>query len=337
MSRRIKIDQIDEDEQLLVRLAWACEIEGLTQAQAAQRLGITRLRVNKGLAEARRRGILRISVDSIYAAAVDLEWQLEQAFHLDRAVVVPSSDDPKSVTPLISAGLGSLLGRILTDPDLSTFGMSWGNTLNLATRFMQPIDRPDLEIVSIMGGVARGSDVNGYEITTRLADLCNAEHSFFTAPLFASSAASRAVFMEQDIITDMLNKIRSCGAVALATGDLFSSLLVRDALPRDIDPAELIALGGVGDIIGHVLDANGALVDHPLNDRVIGVSLDDLDDIPNVILAAGGLHKVPVIAAALRRGFVNTLVTDETTAGALLKNAGPAHPGAPDLIQIKET
>lgn len=320
MSRSVKIDQIDEDEQLLVRLAWACEIEGLTQAEAARRFGITRLRVNKALGEARRRGILRISVDSIYAAAADLEWQLERGYGLSRAVVVPSSQNPASVTPLIGAGLGSYLGPILADPDLRKFGMSWGNTLNLATRFMQPIHRPDLEIVSIMGGVARGSDVNGYEITTRLADLCNAEHSFFTAPLFASSAASRTMFMQQDIITDMVDKIRSCGAVALATGDLSSSLLVRDALPRDIDPEELMALGGVGDIIGHVLDESGALIDHPVNQRVIGISLDDLMKIPNVILAAGGLHKVPVITAALRRGFVDTLVTDEDTARAVLEN-----------------
>ena len=40
--------------------------------------------------------------------------------------------------------------------------------------------------------------------------------------------------------------------------------------------------------------------------------------IDNVILAAGGLHKVPILAAALRRGFVDTLVTDENTAVALL-------------------
>ncbi|WP_116597020.1 sugar-binding transcriptional regulator [Primorskyibacter marinus] len=320
MSRSVKIEQIDEDEQLLVRLAWACEIEGLTQADAAKRFGITRMRVNKALGEARRRGILRISVDSIYAASADLEWKVERGFGLARAVIVPSPQSPASTTPLISAGLGSYLGPILTDPDLKKFGMSWGNTLNLATRFMQPIDRPDLEIVSIMGGITRGSDVNGYEITTRLADLCNAEHSFFTAPLFAGSAASQAMFMQQDIIADMLDKIRSCGAVALATGDLCSSLLVRDALPKDIDAEELRARGGVGDIIGHVLDANGALIDHPVNERVIGVSLEDLTAIPNVILAAGGAHKLPVITAALRRGFVNTLVTDEDTARALLEN-----------------
>jgi len=321
VSRHIKIDRIDLEEQLLVRLTWACEIEGLTQAEAAKRFGITRLKVNKALAEARHRGILRVSVDSVYAAAADLEWRVERRFRLKRAVVVPSPEDAGSVTMLVSAGLAAHLGGVLSDPAVMRFGMSWGNTLNLATRFMQPIDRPDLEIVSMMGGVSRGSDVNAYEITTRLADLCNAEHSFFLAPLYASSAASQAVFMEQEVIIEMLEKIRSCGAVALATGDLENSLLVRDALPRDVDHQALIAAGGVGDITGHVLDAQGRTIAHEINDRVIGVSIEDLAKIENVILAAGGAHKTPVILAALRRGFVDTLVTDENTARALLERA----------------
>ncbi len=321
MSRNIKISQIDGEEQLLVRLAWACEVEGLTQSEAAERFGITRLRVNKSLSEARRRGILRVSIESVYTAAADLEWQLERHFRLMRVCVVPSPENVEEVTTLVSAGLGAHLGTLLSDQKIKTFGMSWGNTLNLATRYMQPINRPDLEIVSIMGGVSRGSDVNGYEIATRLADLCNAEHSFFTAPLFAGSAASQKLFMEQDVIAEMLEKIRSCEAVALATGDLQSSLLVRDALPRDVDRDELIALGGVGDITGHVLNAEGEMIDHDVNRRVIGISLDDLAKIKNVILAAGGAHKVPIILSALKRGFVDTLVTDENTARALLDAA----------------
>ena len=319
MSRYIKLDQIDTEEQLLVRLAWACEVEGMTQSEAAERFGVTRLRVNKALSEAKRRGILRVSVDSVFAAAAQLEWDLERSFRLMRAIVVPSPQGSASVTPLVAAGLGAHLGELLQNTDVTKFGMSWGNTLNLATRHMQPLDRPDLEIVSIMGGVTRGSDVNGYEITTRLADLCNAEHSFFTAPLFAGSPESQVLFMQQGVIRDMLEKIRLCDAIALATGDLQSSLLVRDALPDGIDPAELIALGGVGDITGHILNADGDLIDHPVNSRVIGLSLDEMARIKNVILAAGGLHKVPVIAAAIKRGFVDTLVTDENTAKALLE------------------
>lgn len=318
MSRYIKLEQIDSEEQLLVRLAWACEIEGMTQADAAKRFGITRLRVNKALSEARRRGILRVNVDSVFAAAVELEWALEQKFGLSRSIVVPSPQKDTSVTPLVAAGLGAHLDDLLKNPEISRFGMSWGNTLNLATRHMQPLDRPDLEIVSIMGGVSRGSDVNGYEITTRLADLCNAQHSLFPAPLYAGSRDSQALFMQQDVIREMLEKIRSCDAIALATGDLKSSLLVRDALPNSVDPAALMGLGGVGDITGHILNAQGDLIDHPLNAQVIGLTLDEMAQIENVILAAGGGHKVPVMRAALRRGFVNTLVTDENTARALI-------------------
>lgn len=321
MSRYIKLEQIDTEEQLIVRLAWACEIEGMTQADAAKRFGITRLRVNKALSEARRNGILRISVDSVFAASAALEWDLERAFGLKRAIVVPSPQNDASITPLVAAGLGAHLDDLLRSTDIARFGISWGNTLNLATRHMQPLDRPDLEILSIMGGVSRGSDVNGYEITTRVADLCNAEHSLFPAPLYAGSPSSQALFMEQDVIREMLEKIRSCDAIALATGDLQSSLLVRDALPKDVTPEDLIALGGVGDITGHILNAQGDVVDHPLNKQVIGMTLDDMASIKNVILAAGGAHKVQVIKAALRRGFVNTLVTDENTARALISGA----------------
>lgn len=323
MSRQIKIEQIDGEEQLLVRLAYACEIEGLTQAEAAARFGLTRLRVNKGLAELRQRGILRVSIDSIYAASARLEWQVAEHWGLRRAVIVPSPERPGGVTTLVSAGLGGHLDELLADPAVTRFGMSWGNTLNLATRFMQPVNRPDLEIVSVMGGIARGSDVNGYEITTRLADLCNARHSFFLAPMYAGSADSRRVFMEQDVIAQALDKIRGCDAMALATGDLTRSLLVRDALPRDVTADDLIARGGVGDIIGNILDAEGRLVDHDLNNRLIGLTLDDLRAVPNVILAAGGAHKVPIIRAALRAGIVTTLVTDEDTATALLSDQPP--------------
>ena len=98
-----------------------------------------------------------------------------------------------------------------------------------------------------------------------------------------------------------------------------SSLLVRDAIPSDVPVAELIEAGGVGDIMGYVLNAEGYLIDHPINSRVIGLTLGELDKIENVILAAGGLQKVPVIAAALKRSLIDTLVTDERTATALLE------------------
>jgi DNA-binding transcriptional regulator LsrR (DeoR family) len=95
-------------------------------------------------------------------------------------------------------------------------------------------------------------------------------------------------------------------------------MLMRDGLPADVTVGSLRERGAVGDLLGTVLDAAGRPIDHPINDRVIGIGLDDLRRIPNVILAAGGAHKAPIIRAALRIGVVGTLVTDEATAALAL-------------------
>jgi lsr operon transcriptional repressor len=151
-----------------------------------------------------------------------------------------------------------------------------------------------------MGGLTRGSDLNSFEITTRLADLMGAQHSYFTAPLYAGSRESRDTIMQLDVFREVLEKLRGVDALAMAAGDLSRrSLLMRDGLPSDVTMEELRAMGAVGDVLGVVIDAEGQPIPHPINERVIGIGLPDLARIPNVILAAGGPHKVPVVRAVL--------------------------------------
>lgn len=322
MPRAPKTLRIEEEERLLARIAWAYHVEELTQEAVADKLGLTRLRVNKALAEARRRGLVRISLNTAYAPCFALEAGLRDRFGVATAIVAPSPARPEDVQRVVGAALGSHLGVVLARPQVRLFGMSWGNTLNLATRFVPPLDRPDLEIVSVMGGLTQGSDLNSFEITTRLAGLCNARHSYFTAPLYAGSAATRDTIISLDVFEGVLAKIRRVGALAMAAGDMSRrSLLMRDGLPPDITMEELIDRGAVGDVLGWVLDAKGRPLDHPINERVIGIGLEDLRAIPDVILAAGGQHKVPIIRAVLGLGVIDTLVTDERAAAELLKDA----------------
>lgn len=321
MPRPPKTTTIDRDGRLLARIAWAYHVEGLTQEAVAAKLGVTRLRVNKALAEARRTGLVRVSLNTAYAPCFGLEAALKDRFGLQKAFVAPRPSRPEDVQLTVGAALGSHLSDLLARPDITLFGMSWGNTLNTATRFVAPLERPDLEIVSVMGGLTEGSDLNSFEITTRLADLCNARHSYFTAPLYADSAASRATIMELDVFRSILDKIRRVGALAMAAGDMSGrSLLMRDGLPADVTMENLIAQGAVGDVLGWVLDQEGRPLAHPINQRVIGIGLEDLRHIPDVILAAGGRHKVPIIRAVLGLGIVDTLVTDEATAASLLEH-----------------
>jgi lsr operon transcriptional repressor len=324
MPRAPKLPKVDTEERFLAQVAWAYYVEGLTQEAVAEKLGATRLRVNKSLSEARRIGLVRITFNTAFAACADLESALSALFGLKQAYVAPAPSDARDVQMIVGAALGSLLSEVLADPAVRLFGMSWGNTLNLATRFVAAMERPDLEVMSVMGGLTRGSDLNSFEITTRLADLLGAQHSYFTAPLYAGSAASRDTIMQLDVFRELLEKLRTVDAMAMAAGDLSGrSLLMRDGLPSDTTMEELIAMGGVGDVLGTVIDAQGKPLAHPINERVIGIGLPDLARIPNVILAAGGAHKVPVIRALLGLGCVDTFVTDQATARALLQRTVP--------------
>lgn len=309
-----------EDERLLVRIAWACEIEGLTQAEAADRFGITRLRVNKALAEARSNGIVRVYIDSDYAPCSQIEQQLKQMYGLSDAHVAPVFERNSDVKNLIGSYLGQYLSTLLTSAAISTFGIGWGSTLNVAMQYLRPMKRPELEIMSVMGCVSRASDVNIIESARVLANLCSAQKRYFTAPLYADSTRSRNVLVKQTVFSDMIERIRGVDSLAMTVGDASGlSSMIRDGLPQSVTVNELVAAGAVGDVLGYYLDERGHRIKHDINGCVVGMELEDLQSIPNVILAAGGKHKEKIIRALLKRNVIDTLITDQLTAQALVR------------------
>jgi DNA-binding transcriptional regulator LsrR (DeoR family) len=88
--------------------------------------------------------------------------------------------------------------------------------------------------------------------------------------------------------------------------------------------ASLQALGAVGDIGLRFFDAEGQPVEHEINERIIGLDLGQIREIPRVIGVAGGEEKFEVIRAALRGGLLDVLVTDKANAVRLLADVrGP--------------
>jgi DNA-binding transcriptional regulator LsrR (DeoR family) len=70
------------------------------------------------------------------------------------------------------------------------------------------------------------------------------------------------------------------------------------------------------------IDAEGKLCPLELNQRVIGISIDDLKVIPTVVGVAGGSEKHEAILATLKGHYIDVLVTDEKTANFLLGSIG---------------
>ncbi len=88
-------------------------------------------------------------------------------------------------------------------------------------------------------------------------------------------------------------------------------------MPKSVG-AQLRRLGAVGDVCVRYFDADGVPIQTPLNDRVIGMELDQLRRVKRSVGIAGGKRKLAAIRGAVRGGFINVLITDLFTAQALV-------------------
>lgn len=74
----------------------------------------------------------------------------------------------------------------------------------------------------------------------------------------------------------------------------------------------------VGDIALRFFDVQGNIANENLNERVVGLALEDFKDKKYNIAIAVGERKAAGILGALRGGYVNVLYTDEKTAKKVL-------------------
>jgi lsr operon transcriptional repressor len=303
--------------QVEVRAAWLYFMEGLTQAEIARRLGTTRLRINRILVDARRNGLVGITLNSELASCVELEQALIRDFKLKAAVIVPTPEDEEQIAVILGRAAASYVTHYLENHPIRGFGIGWGRTLREMIRHMRAGRYPDLCVNSMMGGLTRGLEINTFDIVSDLARRLGSQCQYLAAPIYAGSPASRDTIMAQDVFRDTFRRIESNELAVLSIGDVTKrSMLVRYGLPEDVGIRELRAAGAVCDIVAQFIDHRGRPIDHALNRRAIAIPLRDLSRVRIVVFAAGGRHKVRAIASVLRGGFGSVLVCDETTARA---------------------
>lgn len=302
-----------------VRAAWLYYMEGLTQDAVAARLGLTRLKVNRLLAEARASGVVHISIHAKLSGCLALESRLKTECGLDEAVVVPTPQDPAQIPHVLGRAAGAYLSRQLETRSIQAIGVGWGATLRETIRYVKPGRWPALHVNSLMGGLTRGLEINTFDTASALASRLDARCSYLAAPLYTGSQQSRDTLISQDVFKESFDAMASNDMALLSVGDLSDrSLLIRYGLPKDVTAQSLADAGAVGDILGQFIDAQGLPVQHPLSGRVMSPPLSVLAAIPQVVVASGGLHKAAILAAVLRRGLVNVLVSDEQTVAQAL-------------------
>jgi DNA-binding transcriptional regulator LsrR (DeoR family) len=302
---------------LVARICWHYYKEGQTQDVIARHLKITRKRVNQILGDARESGVVQITITSPTGPCSELEARLVTKFQLRNAVVVPAPIGDTDVRNLVGAAAGRYISDHLSPA--GTLGITWGGTINMAAQSLAPRSGDGCRVVLMCGGLAESTAINPYDNVAMMARALSARCYYVTAPMFAPTEALRDALVASEPVRSVLAMVAELDIALLSAVDLSeqSKALEYGVISRETWQS-LRDAGAVGDICGHYLDQDGKAVAHPLTRRVIHPSMRDLVEVPERVLAAGGLQKVPIIRAAIRAGLADILVTDEKAAAALL-------------------
>ncbi len=321
-----RIDEL----RLMTRVARLYHEEGVKQPEIATRLRLSQPKVSRLLRQAQAEGIVRITVRAPIGTHPDLELALEQRFGLhDAEVVEVAADDADHITRELGDAASYHLEQTVRSGDLIGVS-SWSATLLAMVDAMHQVhDLNDVRLVQILGGGGDpAAEGHATHLVRRLADLLGAEATFLPAPSSVSSADARRVLLDEPFVRRATALFDQLTVALVGIGGLQPSGLLASS-GNVFSPEELSAVrasGGVGDIGLRYLRGDGQPVETPLDERVIGIELEQLKRVPRAIGVAGGSSKVLAIRAALLGGWINCLITDRATAERLLEPAAdPEH------------
>ncbi len=306
----------------LTQLATCYYIDGQTQEELAQKFAISRPKVGRMLRRAIEEGIVEIRVRHHSRAVQELEQELCARFGIQRAIISVDHKDQDKQRDLLAGLVASYLDRVLADGSIVAVGM--GRNVSAVSRHAVSTTPRNCSFVSAIGGSYRGGEaMNADHICRRLAARFGGDSETLYAPALVSDPQLFRALLATDVVQQSLDKARRAAIALVGIGDILEdSNMLRLGWFTPNDMAAAKRAGAVGDIMGYdFIDIHGHPATTLLHDRVIGLTLDDLKRIPNVIATASEPTKATGILGALRAGVIDTLATTQSIAQMVLSLA----------------
>jgi DNA-binding transcriptional regulator LsrR (DeoR family) len=307
-------------QELLAQVASFYYCDDLTQDAIAEQLGLSRIKVYRLLKEARQEQVIQFTIHWPLQRTAALERDLCQAFGLQEALVLRTNPEDDQQTLQRLGGLGArYLEQILKDG--VTLTVYLGRSTYEVIHAIRPDFQAKIQVVQAVGSMAAGlGTADSATLARMLAHKLGGEVTYLPSPSVVDSVEAASILRRQRDIQHALERARMAQVALLGIGHL-DPLLSSFVKAGFVSAEEMVAmqeLGAVGDIAGQLFTRSGHLFDHPLNERVIGLRLEDIRRIPLTLAVAAGLAKAIAILGALRTGAINVLVTDSETAHAVL-------------------
>lgn len=306
-------------ERDILKICYLYYNEEKTQEEISSILGVTRFKISRILKKARKNGHVSITINNPMGDLTETEVKLEKNFGLKESVVIRINEfSGKSALEQTGEAGAQYLNRIVKQ--YKVIGIAWGRTLRQVVNHVKEIEVENLTIVQLSGGMGtiEGTDAN--MLTMMLSQKLGGRAFLLQAPAVVRDRQTRDTLLKERAIIETLAVARTADFALLGIGLINrNGLLWKAGLLEASDYNILKEAGTVGALCGRCYDIDGKPSLTDWNNRIIGLTLDELKKIRHKVGIAIGKEKVDGILGALRGKLLNVLITDESTAKNLLR------------------
>lgn len=308
-------------ESIVIEAAWMYYHDGLNQNEIAGKLKVSRATVVNYLQEARERGYIRISLTAEAFTTHRIALEVCDRFGLKAAYILPDGiGDSEEVFLRVSKGAAEWLPSLLGPGD--RLGVSWGRTVYEVAEALEQTSIKNVTVSQLVGSMATPYGFTAEICSAHLAQRLGAKLINLHAPAVLTDPDLAARLRNEPIISSQLDALSHCNKAIFAAGSCEpDSHIVGSGVATSADLDWYVKNGATGVLCGRFIDVDGKPIPGPLDDRMIGVTLDKLLGLEMGMLVSVGDEKVKPMLATIAGGFVTHLVTDSDTARKMLDAA----------------
>ncbi len=304
---------MNDEKTLMYEAATLYYDKKLTQQEIAVKMQLSRQTVSRLLNDALRENVVEIKIHNPQRERQFLEGQICDAFGIDTCVVCSAGSDNGEIrrTMTVRAAIDYLL-PIIKKGNLK-IGVSWGRTVRELIQTLPETATVGNTVFPLFGATENEKDYfSSNELARNLADKLGANLKQAWFPYKPESEADYHLLKQLSYYQKMQAMWDSADLAILGIGNTE----ILEIFGRTFGYSQ-IHRQAIGDVATNFFDANGAFVN--LYENTLCASAENIRNIKRSVAIASGTEKAAAIAAALRTGAIDILITDEQTAREILK------------------
>ncbi len=285
-------------------------IDKISQTAIAKKLKMSRPTISRLLQLAQDNNIVQITINNPFEEVSDLPAQLAAKYGLKKVLIADQvGDSYESILNQIGQIAARYLGSIVRDND--TIGLTWGNTMAVIARFLQPSTKKNVHTVYLKGTVSNSTHNNYSNIITQHFNAnFHTQTEILPVPVIFDHQKTRDLVLQDQFIKRIIQQGKAAEIALFTVGTTRPDAMLFQLGYFTNQQTRYLEQHAVGDILSQFITKNGQIAAPEIAKRTISLPLDNLKKKRESILVAGGMEKVPAIHAALRGEYANVLITD---------------------------